>query len=368
MKIAIVVKSTGVEYDDRVRKVALALSKEAIVKIFIVQDDNSACAGETSYGINYESIRLISRDRLPHARFLLIKTIEYFFKLAGRLKEYDAIWYNEEKTFLFPLLAPKSQIFIWDNHEIPMKFTKGWRRKLFQIIETKSKKMLHANPQRIEYLKEIGIIKQPAKHTYIHNYPDNCFVKSIDKPSCYNELKTWLGGEKYVYLQGLNSTGRRPYNSIASVLSVTNYRVIVVGTVDPSEKKHLVDDYPDLNTRVYFCGMVPQLSIPSLLKDAEFTLVLYDTAKPNNKYCEANRMYQAMSLGVPVIVGCNPSMRDVVDGNCGIALKSDGADLKELKDAVQEMQKNLNVFKGRCLSSSGQYIWNDSFVNINWFK
>lgn len=368
MNIAIVVKSDGLEYDDRVRKTAIALSQSSYVKIFIVQDDNKSDVGKTSYGIDYESLRLTTRAKLPSAKFLFLKTFEFYFKLVRRLKEFDAIWYNEEKTFLFPLLAPKSQVFIWDNHEIPMTFTKGWKRKLFNIIEKKSKKMLHANPQRIRYLEEIGLLKYPEKHTFIHNYPDERFVNSDDIPSSFEQFNSWLESDKYVYLQGLNTPGRKPYNSIASVLQMTNYKLVVVGRVDDEEKNRLQNDFPDLNKRVYFMGMVPQLSIPSLLKHAEFTLVLYETTKPNNKYCEANRMYQAMALGVPVIVGCNPSMKEVVADKYGIALESDGSDFNELKKAVDTLVRNREYYKKNCMDYADEYIWRNSFVDINWFK
>jgi glycosyltransferase involved in cell wall biosynthesis len=368
MKIAIVVKSTGVEYDDRVRKTAIALSHEAKVKIFIVQDDNNAYVGKTTYGIEYETLKLWTRDKLPRAKFLFIKTLEFYYKLVGRLKEYDAIWYNEEKTFLFPLLASKNQVFVWDNHEIPMAFANGWKRLFFWIIEKKAKKMLHANPQRIEYLKEIGLIKYPDKHLFFHNYPDAAFVNSTETPPLLEDFKRWVGKNEYVYLQGLNLKGRKPYNTISSVLRMTTYKIVVIGNVDAEELSQLQKDYPEFNERVYLYGMVPQLSIPALLKHAVFSIVLYDVQKPNNKYCEANRMYQAMALGVPVIVGCNPSMKEVVAERCGIALKSDGSDFEELCSAINKLTSNIDFYKNNCQEHAGEYIWKDSFVDINWFN
>lgn len=368
MRIAIVVKSSGVEYDDRVRKVAVALSKGAEIKIFIVQDDNIASMGQTSYGVNYESIKLVTRDILPRACFLFVKTIEFYIRLFKILKEYDAIWYNEEKTFLFPLLASKKQVFIWDNHEIPMTFVKGFRKRLFWIIENKAKKMVHANPQRIAFLNEIGLLKHPEKHLFIHNYPDEVFVGSTVVPPGFETFETWLGGNDYVYLQGLALKGRKPYNTIASVLTSTPYKVVIIGKVDVEELNRLQESFPDFKDRVYLYGMVPQLSIPVLLRSAVFSIVLYSTEKPNNKYCEANRMYQAMSLGVPVIVGCNPSMREVVSGHYGIALDSDGSDLEELCSAIHRLTDSISFYKQNCLIHAGEYIWRDSFVDINWFK
>ena len=367
-KRAVVVKSEGIKYDDRVRKVSLALSKKYYVKIFIVQDDNSESSGKTKYGIDYESIKLPLRDKLPHGKFLMIKTLEYYFRVIGRIKDFDYYWYNEEKTFLFPLLAPKSQIFVWDQHEIPEKFCFGIMKYFFNIIEKKCKLMFHANPQRIEYLKSINLIKCPEKHRVIHNYPDEICISSESKAPCYDSFKAWLGNSEYVYLQGLNEPQRRPFNSISAILDNTNYKIFVAGYFDNNDKKRLEEKYPDLYERVFYAGLVPQLTIPSILKKSKFTIVLYETSTPNNKYCEANRMYQSMSLGVPIIVGENPSMAEVVDGIFGIALKSDGSDIEELNEAVKVMCQNMDKYKVNCLKHSRDYIWSENMVDTDWIQ
>ena len=364
--IAVVVKSAGIEYDDRVRKVSLALSRHFYVKIFIVQDDNSECEGKTSYGIDYESIKLKLRDRLPQAKFLVLKTLEYYFKVVKRIKGFDYYWYNEEKTFLFPLLAPSNQIFVWDQHEIPMLFCHGFKRKLFNMIEKKCRLMFHANPQRIDYLMSIGLLKEPQKHRFIHNYPDKECVMSSLLPPCYEEFKAWLNNSEYVYLQGLNSSKRKPFNSVCAVLDNTDFKVFVAGYFEEGEKRRLLEKYPALTERVFFAGLVPQLTIPSILREAKFTIVLYETATPNNKYCEANRMYQAMAMGVPLIVGENPSMADVVHGTYGIALKSDGSELSELNQAVKDITRNLNHYRNNCLAHSNDYLWSQDMVPLDW--
>jgi glycosyltransferase involved in cell wall biosynthesis len=114
--------------------------------------------------------------------------------------------------------------------------------------------------------------------------------------------------------------------------------------------------------------MVAQLDIPILMKNAQFTIVLYENAKPNNRYCEANRMYQAMSLGVPIIVGNNPSMAEVVKDKYGIVLKSDGADIKELENAILILNKDFSFYKYNCKIDSKKYVWNDNMIKTEWLK
>ena len=72
--IAVIAKTKGLEFDDRIRKECIALSKKYHVTIFVVFDDNRQEEGITSYGIKYKSFRIKTRDILPQSKFLLIKT------------------------------------------------------------------------------------------------------------------------------------------------------------------------------------------------------------------------------------------------------------------------------------------------------
>jgi hypothetical protein len=78
--------------------------------------------------------------------------------------------------------------------------------------------------------------------------------------------------------------------------------------------------------------MIDQLAIPTYLKHAKFTIILYDISDPNNRYWEANRFYQAINFGVSVITGCIESMAELVrEHKIDISLTYDGRDLKEWK-------------------------------------
>jgi len=367
-KIAVIVKTSGLEFDDRVRKVSLALSKKYNVKILVLLNDNSSSQGLTSYGIEFESIRLVTRNVLPSAKLLPIKMLEFYFRLRKRLRLFDVIWANEESTFIFPLLAKKNS-FIWDLHEIPEFFLSGYKRKIFQYIERKALKIIHANPQRIKFLIDNSVINLSEKHDYIHNFPDQVFINSNEEPSIYKNFISWLDNDKYVYLQGLSGIARYPYNTIASIIEQTDYKILVVGKVHPESLFNLEKEYGDkIKQRLFNAGMVNQLAIPMLLKESLFSIVLYETSKPNNRFCEANRLYQTISLGVPVIVGKNESMADVVQGKYGIVMKTDGSDINELKESIFKLSSDIEFYKSNCIKHSEDYIWKDEYINFDWLS
>lgn len=364
-KIAFVLRTVGLEYDDRVRKEALALSKYAEVFIYVNFADNREEEGVTDYGIPYKSFKLFTRDKLPSAKYLLIKAFEFFLKVRPHLKKYDMVWAHEEYAFMFPLLL-KKRFCIWDLHEIPFRFQRKYMKSLFKKIEKKSIFLLHANKYRIQYLRKEGLIQDNAKHLYLNNFPDSNFVESNEvhnKDENYEDFIKWLDKDKYVYLQGLMSEGRFPYNTIKSILS-TDLKMLVVGSFDEQAMNALKNEYGDeILERVYFMGMINQLFIPAYLSKAEYTVILYNTDTPNNKYCEPNRLYQSISLSIPILVGNNPPMKSIVEEyDIGISLMSDGRDLEELTEKIGLMQKRKKDFKSNLKKYANKFLWNDEDV------
>lgn len=370
MKIAIICRTIGLEYDDRIRKECISIARHAEVKIFVTFENNVEEEGVTSYGIPYQSFKLKSRKNFRSGRFLLIKAFEFYFKVKPKIKGYDLIWAHEEYTFLFPFFAQKDK-FIWDLHEIPNLFNRPILRNIFHYIERKSKYIIHANNHRIDYLISIGLIKSNEKHDYVRNYPDKIFAESVLEPNDFEKFKGWLNNEQYVYLQGLTVADRYPYNSIASILEGTDFKVVVVGTFeDVAAKVKLEIEFKDLlEKRVYFAGRVNQLAIPSFLKDAEFSMVFYDTNDPNNEYCEANRFFQAINFGIPVITGNNVSMAYLVkEYGLGVSLESDGRDLEKIKKGINHLISNIQEYKMSCRRHNDLFIWKDNFIKPEWYQ
>ena len=368
-KTAIICKiNNNIEYEDRIRKECNSLSKFAEVKIFLVDNTNANRNGITSYGIPYKSFKLKSRNILPNSKFLFIKLIDFYLTIKKELNEYDYIWAHDESTFLFPLLG-KNNRCIWDLHELPLLFVKSYKKTIFKIIEKKSLKVLHANEYRIEYLVKKKVIKNINKHIAIRNYPDELFI-SYNESEQFKKIKEWLDTDKYVYLQGLTSPDRHPFNSIASVLEATNLKVIVAGGIDNNCFQELKNRYNQiLDSRVLFLGTIDLLDTSVLLKNSLFSIILYSNSTPNNKYCEPNRFYQAINLKVPVITSCNDSMADIVKrDNIGIVLSSYGDDLNEIIEAIKLLLTNYSFFKQNCMYNSNSYIWKDNFIDPSWFN
>lgn len=357
-RIAIVARTIGLEYDDRIRKECIALSKKADIMIFANHISNQNEIGVTSYGIPYRYVSLKLRDLLPSSKYLFAKSIEFYCRIIRYLNRYNLVWAHEEYTYLFVLLA-KNNKFVWDLHEIPQHFERPLLKPLFQYIEKKSRLIVHANEYRIRHLIATKTIKNPEKHLAIRNFPDESFVKSKKVDLRYEDFNDWLGKSDYIYLQGLSGVNRYPFNTLSAILESTKLKSVVVGMIDPVEYKKLQIKYKEVfEKQVFFTGMIDQLSITSYLCKAKFSIILYKSYNPNHRYCEANRFYQAIVLGIPVITGCNEPMSEIVNEyGFGIAMKSDGDDLVELKRSIEELLRNYEYYQLNVQKYGKLFMW-----------
>src|SRR5574340_273333 len=81
MPIMMLIKTTGIHYDDRVRKELRTLKELGTSAMLIaVEDANIRGTGCTNDGIRYRTVRILSRDLLPQARFLIFKTSEMYYR------------------------------------------------------------------------------------------------------------------------------------------------------------------------------------------------------------------------------------------------------------------------------------------------
>ena len=365
-KIAVVAKINGLEFDDRIRKECIELASRAEVFIYVNLDSNEPSSGITSYGIKYEAIHLKTRKWLPSRRFLFIKSLEFYLKLWKKLRAHDLIWAHEVYTYIFPLFTRNNR-FVWDLHELPSVFNKKILKPVFLFIERKSKMIIHANPQRIEYLTQIGLIKHKDKHKAIRNYPDNNFVNFTEVHYEFKDFKQWLGNSNYVYLQGLFKTARYPYESVKAIMQSKELKAIVVGRFHADTKLELEQEYAgELSKRIYFTGMIEQLQIAGYMREALCSIVLYDLKNPNNKFCEPNRLYQAIIMDIPVVVGNNPPMEDLVNKyGFGVVLSDSGENIKELIAAIEKIRNNYNYYKNNIEKHKHQIMWENQKVLFN---
>lgn len=362
-KIALVIKTEGLEYDDRVRKEILTVMKlfpEITFKIFVMLPENKEYEGVTSYGVPFKSLHIASRDKYPSAKKTTLKAWEFYKAVEKDVKEFDGVWVANVDAAFVPMFLRHKRI-LWDLHELPLKFTGDWpSRQLLRHTFNRCKVIIHANPQREQYLEGIGVVKESSKHFALRNYPNFEDIDS-DYDEKYLNFVRWKGERRCIYLQGLNFDRRAPYESICTVMSVPDLCAVVVGGFDNAIKERLEEEFgEELQRRVLFIGKVPQLKIPQYVRQCYSTLVFYKNVSPNNYYCEANRFYQSVIMGLPVVVGGNPSMKELVEKyGFGVSIDDDGSNVEKIKTGLLNVINNYDKYLQNNIRNRYQLIWNN---------
>ena len=366
-KIALVVYTSNLDYDDRIRKEIVSIEKmypNVKFNIFALYYQNREEEGVTSYGVPYHVYALKARERYASNTHSLLKSWEFFKKVKPELKKYDAVWCADYHVILFPLLLHGKPL-LWDLHELPfMLLGNSWGKYVFRFIERKMKVIIHANEPRLKYLHSIGLINRIDKHFAIHNYPDFNEIDS-EYDELYYKFDKWLGKGKCVYLQGIHDTERADIESVCSVMDLDDLKAVVVGRINETLRERLEMKYgkEDVNNRLFFTGMLKQLKTPQYARRCILSLVFYKNTNKNNWYCEPNRLFQNIINGNPVVVGNNPPMKELVEKyNVGVCADTDGSDQMEIMKAIKQLLRDYNKYKDNCVKCSDKLLWGSQEV------
>lgn len=370
IKVAIIRKTNSLENDDRIRKEVSTLTSlfpNVKFKVLMMRDDNKEEESITSYGLPYKSIRLKSRERYPGGKHLIVKTWDFYSSIKKEISDYDVVWSSgDEPTATLLFIYGKK--LVWDLRELPL-FLLGnpIKKAILKHLFNRCEILLHANQYRIDYLAGQNLIKKPSKHVTIRNFPEfETFDTEYD--SRYYEIKQWIGNRNCVYLQGLSGDGRAPFESMSAVLNTTELCAIILGRADDRSKQQIIEKYgeDEVKKRICFAGNFNVLKIPQYMKLCKVSMVFYKNTSPNNYYCEANRLYQAIDAGLPVLVGENPTMKKVVESlNVGISVDTDGSEIEKIKIGLDTLFENCQEYSFNISKLQNEIKWNSQNDVLN---
>lgn len=363
IKVAILRKMNNLENDDRIRKEFVSLTTlfpHVAFKCFVMYPENREYEGVTGYGLPFKSVCVAGRDKYASGKHLVAKSWDYYRAIRKDIRDYDVVWCSGDAPTPSLLFVHGKKI-VWDLRELPL-FLMGSKVKqaLLKYIFGKCDICLHANQFRIDHLASLGLIKDRTKHTAIRNLTD---FSSIDPEydDIYQEIKEWIGGRKCVYLQGINVPTRASNEVLEAVMETPDICSIVLGNVDKDAIALIEQKYgkDNVNEKICLAGNFPVLKVPQYMKLCCATLVFYKNVSINNWYCEANRMYQAIDMGLPVVVGANPPMKAVVEElGVGTSVDTDGSDAALIAQGLASLLADIDVYKARIALLKDEIHWN----------
>jgi glycosyltransferase involved in cell wall biosynthesis len=194
------------------------------------------------------------------------------------------------------------------------------------------------------------------EYAILNNYPSKSYINR-KRASIPDDLSSWLDGSDYFLWMG-GALKKRNFDSVVKAFASikhTNLKLVIMGFIG-DDMKLLITEL-GVDDKV-FSKFVSQDEIPGYVDKAKFSVVMYKNVSMNNWYCEPNRLYQLITRGVPVIVGNNPPLKNIVEETgAGIVLDNDGSDQYSIKSALSKMM-NDKEFNKYTAALKGPYVKN----------
>ncbi|MDE4455139.1 glycosyltransferase [Psychrobacter sp. DAB_AL62B] len=303
--VLMILKTQSLKNDQRILKELASFKKlGANVDVFVAKDCDLS---QSQFNYTLYEARIFGGAAPSKMIVRIIGILHFYIKAMSFIlyKDYSVVWVCDPIMFLLVLalkkIKPELKV-VWDHHELPPSWflESKYLTNIFKIAYRKTDIVIHANKYRQDFLEKHLNVK--ARKSYIiSNYPD---ANNTDEAELTHEAECWIkNAGSFVYLQNSLQENRYGFETITALLE-SGYKVFHAGKIN----KVFLDKYKLYSNDLYLSGYLNINQINRVLNKCDFTVIFYKQNSLNQIYCDANRLYQAMSLGVPVIIGNNPTL------------------------------------------------------------
>jgi glycosyltransferase involved in cell wall biosynthesis len=281
---------------------------------------------------------LISRSLDNKKSSLLFKvanTIEWSYKIIQNIRGRKVTCINCHSLAVLPLcvyLKKKTHAtLIYDTHELETETdgVGGIRKALMKIAERGLIKYADAVSVVSDsiadwYRQEYGL----SEVTVVRNIPYKVSVDFRKKPYFRNYFSIPPQHTIFLY-QGLISfqRGVQLLLKVFSQLEPSKH-LVFMGAGDALDT---VLAYADQHENIHYHPAVPPAELPQYTCGADVGVHLIEDTCLNHRYCLPNKIWEYLSVGLPVVVSDLPEMAKVVQElNCGWTVRPDEKSAVEL--------------------------------------
>lgn len=358
LKVLHIIKSPSFETDGRLQKWVKQLYKRGFHStVFIVEDGNKNTV-ENFYENTVKKQSLFFRKYFKQRSGYLFKIPEYLKKTSSYICEFEGeiIVFHDVQQYLnlfFHLISNKNRTHkvVWDLHELPhnILLNNFAFRPFLRFLLNNVDAVVYTNVERREYIKDHLKGLKEKRFFILNNYPDSGYINSDFENV---DIETFDNSKPYILWLGAGIETRNFGAFLRAYKRVNDqFNLVVIGNIDPKFEDEL-GVYRSENK--LFNKFVNQSDIKKYIDNSFLSVVLYNTSSANNLLCEPNRLYQLVSRDIPVVVGNNPTMANLINKlEVGVVLRDDGSSSDNIYEGMQRIIDNYRTFKS--ISQSKNY-------------
>lgn len=364
MKICIIRNSEG-PMNAQLIRIGTALSKTNNDFFFITRSRDA----DSDEKVIKKSLNIAGKN-IPNYEIQLPAIIGGGIKNIVPLMKYNKILYNWLKNNRDKYDAIHAVDY--DAASVAMKIKNKYDKKfVYHIADFYADSRLNIPGFLKTYLrkKEYNIINhadstiicsEDRKEQIAGSHPKNLVVVHNTPPIEQEEpqINPILDKEKLelTYVGGLEK--KRFIDQIIPIIKkLPDYRLTLAGSI--GDARETVAEIPNIDN-ITFLGKVAYEEALELYKEADIMFAMYDPNHPNHRYSAANKVYEAMLLGKPIIVANNTGMDKIVrTENMGYTIDFNQEAFKDLLFYIGNNRDELLEKSKNAYDAYSRYSWEE---------
>jgi len=225
--------------------------------------------------------------------------------------------------------------------KIPNIIKKYLRNKEYNVIDNADATIICTDDR-----KEQIAGSNPKNLTVVHNTPPvkqkDLVINPID-----DKIKiTYVGGqEKKRFID----------QAISTIKNRSNYQLTLAGSV--GDARESIRDISNIKN-IDFMGKVSYDRALELYENTDMMFAIYDPNHPNHRYSAANKVYEAMLLGRPIVVANNTGMDKIVRAeDMGYTIDFNQESFEKLLEYLSNNKEELYNKSKNSYQAYSKYSW-----------
>ena len=355
--------------DGRARELTKFLSKETNLTLVTICSNPKEIKNE---------INLISSQ----SKNTFYNLFFFWFNIFKQIRQTDVFYIDNRKAvficfFIYPLI--KKKILVQDMREFyTLKDKRSYYSNIGTLIEgffaTNVNFLITANNPRARLTKKMyGLKRQPLVYENRRSFPEiSRNNKKIIKSKYFDLLSNSnisINNDKINLISTSGFTSERGCIEVVkgALSNIKNVNLYLIGKTSKKDlmylKSFLSENHNSCN--IFLLDSITLSELKELLKIMDVGIVNYSLKNRNNIYCASGKVYEFLSLNIPVLTTENYSLKDFINNN------RFGISNNDFKKSIKKMTEEISFYKQKTsnFSSVDQiYNYNKNFVKSLIFK